>query len=95
MAWPAGAQNGAVLTGTVRDASGVAVPGVVVTVTAADASTVRVVVTNEQGDYSVDDVMSGQQYVIDTSHREFHRVRLRLTVAATPQVLDLRLKPKR
>lgn len=95
MAWSAGAQDTARLTGTIRNTAGTAVPGVVVTVTANDSSIVRVVATNEKGEYAVNGVMPWQEYVVEASHPQFEKVRVRVKPAAPAQDLSLRLKPKR
>ena len=47
------------IVGNVRDASGAAVPGAVITVTSKETSQVRTTTTNEEGGYTVSTVQSG------------------------------------
>src|SRR5512138_2880409 len=47
------------IVGNVRDASGAAVPGVVISVTSRETNSVRTTTTNEEGGYSVPNVQSG------------------------------------
>jgi hypothetical protein len=95
LAWTAGAQDAAVLTGSVRDAHGVAVPTAVVTVTAPDLSVVRVVATDQRGEYSIGDLVSGQEYAVEVSHPDFRKLRMRVRVSSPEQDLQLRLRAKR
>jgi hypothetical protein len=78
--------------GMVRDHTGTPVPGAVVTVQHPQKLAVRVALTDLQGEYSVEPLEGGVQYVVRVSHPQYRQAQLR---ASAGEPLAVNLKPKR
>ena len=87
----AAAQSGP-LRGVVQDQNGSPVPGVVVTIEHPQQTAVRVVLTDLQGTYAVDQLESGTRYKVRVNHPKFRRARLN---ASAGEHVNVRLKPRR
>ncbi len=86
------AQGAAQISGLVRDESGAVLPGVTVTVTQTDTGFTRTVVTNEDGAYSMPNLVTGP-YRLEAQlqgFRTFTRTGIVLQVGASP-VLNVEL----
>src|SRR5262245_45634755 len=82
------AQATAQLSGTVRDESGAALPGVTVTVTQTDTGLARTTVTNETGSYVLPNLPTGpyRLEVSLTGFRTYEQTGIVLQVAASPVI---------
>lgn len=65
------ATNSADLTGSVTDTTGAVLPGVTVTVKNIDKDVARTYVTNQSGLYDTGPIVSGDQYIITFSKKDF------------------------
>jgi Carboxypeptidase regulatory-like domain len=78
--------------GLVRDHTGTPLAGAVVTVQHPDKLAIRVALTDLQGEYSIEPLEGGVQYVVRVSHPRYRRAQLR---ASAGEPLAVNLKPKR
>ena len=82
------AQQTGNIVGTVKDASGAAIPGVSVTLTNTATAAKRTVATNSQGEYNASSLLAGE-YVINaemTGFQKLSRTGVTLTTASTLNV---------
>src|SRR5688572_23723447 len=80
------------LQGIVQDHAGNPLPGVVVTIAHPQETVVRVVVTDLQGGYAVDQLERGTQYRVRISHPDFRKARLKVWAGDR---ITVRLNPRR
>ena len=91
----AGAMMGAVTTGTIQvivtDSSGNALPGVTVTASAADTTTKRTEVTNEQGVATLQSLDPSRQYVVEASLEGLGRAQTKNVGVSSSQTATVRI----
>jgi hypothetical protein len=80
------------IQGVVHDATGTPVPGVVVTISHPQQATVRVVLTDLQGRYVVNELDPRTQYDVQVSHPKFRKTRVK---AGAGDEINVTLKPRR
>jgi hypothetical protein len=78
--------------GLVHDHTGAPLPGAVVTVHHPDKLAVRVALTDLHGEYSVEPLERGVQYIVRVSHPRYREAQVR---AAVGEPLAVNLKPRR
>jgi hypothetical protein len=92
----ADAQFSAAIRGVVHDSSGQPTPGAVVTISHPTTPTVRVAVTNLNGEYVVRGLETGVAYRVHVTHPNFKKQRLEARAFALEQdQTTVRLKPRR
>lgn len=89
----AAALESASIGGVVRDHTGRRLPGAVITVAHPEGAQVRVVITDLEGEYSVDGLDAAAEYRVEISHPEFRKRELRVRPAAAA-VETVRLDPR-
>src|SRR5688500_19000543 len=91
----AGAVMGAVTTGTIQvivtDSSGNALPGVTVSAVAADVTTKRTEVTNEQGIATLTALDPSRQYVVDAGLEGFGKAQTKNVSVSSSQTATVRI----
>lgn len=80
------------LQGVVQDHAGKPLPGAVVTIEHPEQTAVRVVLTDLQGSYAVDELEHGTRYTLRVSHPKFRKARLK---ASPGERVNVTLKPRR
>jgi hypothetical protein len=88
----AAAQSAPSQRGMVRDHTGTPLPGAVITVQHPEKLAVRVALTDLQGEYSIEPLEGGVEYVVRVSHPRYRGAQLRATAG---EPLAVNLKPKR
>ena len=87
------AQESGSIRGVVRDHTGRPLPGAVITVAHPEEAQVRVVITDLEGEYRVDDLDAAAEYRVEISHPEFRKRELQARPAAGA-VETIRLDPR-
>ena len=88
----AAAQSDPIHRGVVYDHTDVPMPGVVVTIHHPQQQAVRVVLTDQWGEYAVADLERGTRYTVSLSHPLFRPARVQ---AAAGDHINVKLKPRR
>jgi hypothetical protein len=86
------AQTGPIHRGIIYDHTGTPMPGAVVTITHPQDSVVRVVITDQWGEYVVRALDPRARYDVEVSHPHFRRARLRVVPAG---YVNVTLKPRK
>ena len=86
------AQSDPLHRGVVHDQTGTPMPGVVVTIQHPQQEVVRVVLTDQWGEYAVGDLERGTRYTIRLTHPRFRPEKVQ---AAAGDHINVTLKPRR